>query len=131
MLLLLLLLAFGSLTTGCVSEYDEKRAEKIITALPTEVSGCTFLGDVDSPGYTMIGGARFNLKLQAANLGATHLVETYAYTTRMIGRLLGVALSGRAYKCPIGKGPLLPNQEAYIKHDFPMNAPEYDVRSDD
>jgi hypothetical protein len=115
------------LASGCVSEYDEKRANMIITALPTEVADCTFLGELDTPGYTMIGAARFNLKLQAANLNATHLVETHAYSFPMVGRLLGVALSGRAYRCPVGKGPILPNEEANLKYDFPMMMPEYDT----
>ncbi len=115
--------------TGCVSEYDEKRANKIITALPTEVAGCTFLGDVDTAGATAIGVSRFYLKLRAAELNATHIVETHAYTVGLAGRIAGVALSGRAYRCPVGKGPILPNKDAEIKYDAPLivPSPSYDI----
>ncbi len=111
------------LLSGCVSKSDEKRAEKIITALPTEVAGCTFLGDVDTAGSTTIGVSRFYLKLRAADRNATHLVETHAYTVGLAGRIAGVALSGRAYRCPLGKGPILPNKDAEIKYDAPLIVP--------
>ena len=47
----------------------------------------------------------------------------HAYPVRMIGRMLGVALSGRAYKCPVGKGPIVTNDEALLKRDFPLVDP--------
>jgi hypothetical protein len=37
--------------------------------------------------------------------------------------MLGVALSGRAYKCPVGKGPIVTNDEALLKRDFPLVDP--------
>ena len=60
--------------TGCMSAEEQAAANKVITALPTEVEGCTFIADVDNNGpYSTVGMARFNLKHQAAQMGATHL----------------------------------------------------------
>ena len=47
--------------SGCVSPEEVASANKIITALPTEVEGCTFLGDVDTAGSANIENARFFL----------------------------------------------------------------------
>lgn len=109
--------------SGCVSPEEVASANKIITALPTEVEGCTFLGDVDTAGSANIENARFFLKRDVALKGGTHLVEMHAYPVRMIGRMLGVALYGRAYKCPVGKGPIVTNDEALLKRDFPLVDP--------
>lgn len=52
--------------SGCVSPEEVASANKIITALPTEVEGCTFLGDVDTAGSANIENARFFLKRDVA-----------------------------------------------------------------
>ncbi|MBP5244263.1 MAG: hypothetical protein J6Z28_06045 [Succinivibrio sp.] len=117
--------------TGCMSAQEQEAANKIITALPTEVEGCTFIADVDNSGpYSTVPMARFNLKHQAAQLGATHLVEKYAYTAHITYKLLGVVLSGRAYKCPLGKGPIMNNEAGKLQYDFPMTDPEQDIIND-
>lgn len=104
-----------ALLSGCMSEQDIAAAEGVITALPTEVEGCTFLGNVDTVPRVVITNARFDLKLKAASLGATHVVETFAYPALLTGGWdYGVALSGRAYLCPQGKGPILPKKEAEL-----------------
>ncbi len=119
------------LLTGCMSSEEIDSANRVITALPTEVEGCTFLADLDnSSPYVTVASARFNLKKQASKIGATHLVEKYAYTQHISYRLLGVVLSGRAYKCPLGKGPLINNEEGKLKYDFPMNDPGQDIIND-
>ncbi len=124
---MLSLVAGACMLAGCVSPEDKARADKIVTALPQEVEGCYFIRDLDNPtGYSTIHSARFNLKLQAANLGATHIVEMHATTIRISFRLLGVSLSARAYKCPLGKGPLMTSEDAKLKVDFPMMDPEQD-----
>lgn len=116
---------------ACISPQEEAMANQVITALPSEVEGCTFLGNVDADARFMIGQARFDLKLQAARLGATHLVETFAYARQMSNLTceIGVALSGRAYKCPIGKGPIVenPKAQATLPYDLPnpqVNLPD-------
>lgn len=96
---------------GCMSPELIDSAHKVITALPTEVEGCTFLGNVDNnTGYMNVENARFNLQMKVADLGGTHLVEIYAYPVRVTRHFYGVAVSGRAYKCPLGKGPILPSE---------------------
>ena len=41
------------LLSGCsTSAEDEAKINSVITALPTEVAGCTFLGEVDSGSHT-------------------------------------------------------------------------------
>ncbi len=127
-----LVLSLGALLLqGCMSAQEIESANKVITALPTEVEGCTFIADVDNHGpYSTVQSARFNLKKQSAALGATHLVEKYAHTAHISYRLLGVVLSGRAYKCPIGKGPKVNNDEGKLKYDFPMMDPEQDIIND-
>ncbi len=116
------------LISACYSDAEIAKAKKVITALPTEVSGCTFLGDVDVGVRANIENARFELLYKASLLNATHLVETHAYAGAVTYRLVGVALSGRAYKCPQGLGPILTKDEAKIKFDIP---PEHLVFPDD
>ena len=102
----LLLLAAMSALYGCTSQAELDMAQNVITALPNEVEGCEFIDNVDTTGAFNIQGGRTYLKLQTARLGGTHLVETIAYPVQMSFRGdLGVGLSGRAYKCPVGKGP--------------------------
>lgn len=100
---------------GCVTAADEYAASQVITATETEVEGCTFLGNVDTGARGTIQNARFELKLDTARLGGTHLVETHAYSA-LIGFYpdFGVALSGRAYLCPEGKGPKVVSPQALL-----------------
>ena len=95
--------------SGCYSDEEIEKAESVITALPTEIAGCVFLGNVDTVPLGTIDQARFQLQYYASRLGATHLVETHAYAGAVAYTIIGVALSGRAYRCPPGKGPLLPD----------------------
>ena len=39
-------------------------------------------------------------------------------------------MSGRAYKCPKGKGPIVSNDKALLQRDFPLVNP-YDDDDDD
>ena len=127
---LVLRLACASLQ-GCYSDLELEKANKIITALPTEVEGCTFIADVDTNApFAHIDNARSSLKMQVAKLGGTHLVETHVYPRPLTRRMLGVGLSGRAYKCPLGKGPIVSNDKAKLKRDFPLVNP-YDDDDDD
>lgn len=115
------LLAAGTLTlSGCYSDTELADAHKVITALPQEVAGCVFLGDVDTYGArALISQARFDLKLQASKMGATHLVETFAWPGVLTRSMLGVGLSGRAYRCPAGKGPITDNAEGRVAYEIP------------
>lgn len=108
------------LFTGCMSAQELAMIDKTITATETEVAGCTFLGDVDVGPRATIQGARAELKLEAAKLGGTHLVETHAYAG-LIGFYpdFGVGLSGRAYKCPVGLGPKVSNEKGEIQFEMP------------
>ncbi|MCR5537201.1 MAG: hypothetical protein K6F05_07320 [Succinivibrio sp.] len=105
--------------TGCLSETEIKAANQVITALPHEVAGCTFIADVDSYGSAIMENARFYLKLAAAEKGATHVVEQFAYPTLIAARTIGVALSGRAYRCPEGLGPRLAAPKAFKQYEIP------------
>lgn len=109
--------------TGCASsEADQALINGVVTALPTEIEGCVFLGNVDNDFVSYsIEGARNNLKLKAARLGANHLVEThlavspsysYLWPERMFDdpafayaiNSQGFFLTGRAYLCHPGQG---------------------------
>ena len=108
------------LLNGCYSDAEMQSATKVITALPQEVAGCTFIADVDTNGArAMMEQARLELKIKAAKLGATHLVETFVYPGVLTRSLLGVGLSARAYKCPAGKGPIVENKEVQKKYEIP------------
>lgn len=118
---------FGAciLLSACTSAYDEAAAQRVITALPHEVRGCTFLGNVDTAPRITIENARFDLKLKAATLGATHITESYAYA-QLLNRLssdMGIALSGRAYACPQGLGPIVSNQQAQARLNYDLPQP--------
>lgn len=112
-----LLLSLGALfLCSCATEAEIAAANKIVTATETEVIGCTFLGNVDTGARGTINSARFELKLDVSALGGTHLVETHAYSA-LIGFYpdFGVALSGRAYLCPEGKGPIVSSKKAFLE----------------
>jgi hypothetical protein len=75
----LALAAAAAMLQGCYSDQEVADAEKVVTALPTEVEGCTFVRDIDTNGaYATIGQARFALKHRAYGDKATHIVETHA-----------------------------------------------------
>lgn len=116
---------------GCVSN-QAQYAARVKTVLPSEVTGCSFLGTVDTGARATIENARFDLQVLAGRKGATHLVESYAYA-RPINRLsrdmMGIALSGRAYLCPEGVGPDKSNHQAYQK--LPYDLPHPEVNNDD
>lgn len=119
--------------SGCATApEDQAMIESVVTALPQEVEGCTFVGNVDNDyiSYTM-QAARNNLRFKAAQLGANTLVETHLAVTPSMSYLYpdpwfghgawantmnapSFFLSGRAYRCPAGKGPLRPEQGAAV-----------------
>lgn len=109
----------ATFSVGACSSYSEQdlaAIDQVVSALPTEVEGCTFLGDIDSNyGSFSINGARNILKLKTAQLGGNHLVETNLavradymlppphWDTPFIGHD-EFYMTGRAYYCPVGKG---------------------------
>ena len=112
------LVALASVTlltlNGCASSPDdEAMVASVITALPTEVTGCTFITEVDNNfAASTMATARNRLKLQVAQVGGNTLVETYAVKTlaepfwgRPFYRGLaaysdeGFYITGRAYLC--------------------------------
>lgn len=108
------------LTVSCISQEEIDAANKIITAMPTEVTGCTFVGDVDVNPHATMGNARFDMKRMAAAMGATHVVEINAFCAP-IGAFpyFGYALTGRVYWCPEGLGPKVAVPEANL--ETPVN----------
>ncbi len=120
------------LLNACVSAEDQVAANSVITALPQEVQGCTFLGNVDSRSRASIGPARFELKLQTAALGGTHLVETLAFPQLMgAGWDFGTVLSGRAYRCPEGLGPKVEKPQARLSSPELPTPPSVNMGDDD
>ncbi len=118
-----LMLSMASVLSACYSDAEVSDANKVITALPQEIDGCSFITDVDTIGArATLEQARFELKLKASRVGATHLVETHVYPGVLARGLLGVGLSARAYKCPAGKGPKLDNDEGKTKYEIPAYA---------
>lgn len=109
--------------TACTLKVDNN-AVPVVIASPDEVKDCAFISDLEVPPRYVIENARFNLKEAAYKVGATHVVETYAYA-RLINRLgtdMGIALRGRAYKCPVNVGSTSDNEEAKakLKGDLPV-----------
>lgn len=110
------------LSACSISPEDQALIDSVVTALPSEVEGCSFVGNVDNLMLRpTIEGARNDLRLQAARLGANHVVETHLVVTPYHSfwwserdfEFPGYAsminapefyLSGRAYLCPEGKG---------------------------
>lgn len=129
----LLLCSFSSaiVLNGCTSAQDEALANSVITALPNEVRGCVFLGNVDTAPRMTIENARFDLKLKAGMIGATHVTESYAYAQLLnrLSRDVGIALSGRAYRCPHGLGPIISDPQA--KARLPYSLPQPTLNDDD
>lgn len=109
------ILAASFALNACTSSEDIALQAKVQTALPIEIVGCEFIDNVDSTARITIQSARFDLKLQAAKLGATHLVETHAYAAMLGFNDIGVALSGRAYKCPLNHQIKVDNKEQLLK----------------
>lgn len=117
---IIILSALMALTlSGCYSDTEINKAKQVITALPEEVNGCTFLGNVDTGPLGTIQTARFQLQYDASKLGATHLVETHAYAGALTFNMVGVALSGRAYKCEEGLGPKISNKNGQLEFEIP------------
>jgi len=92
---------------GCVSEAEIAQADAIITALPTEISNCKFIKDLEGQIGANAAQARFYLKLAAAKAGATHVVDTHAIPSVISPSSIGLYFTGRAYVCPEGAGPKL------------------------
>ena len=116
------------LLSGCsTSAEDEAKINSVITALPTEVVGCTFLGEVDSGSHTFtLQSARNYMRLAAAELGANTVVETHVIVTPDLPMYLWpdpifgrpyyspymdsetFYVTGRAYHCALGQGVKVP-----------------------
>lgn len=137
-------IAAAFVLNGCAAYTPEEESmiASVVTALPTEVEGCTFLGDVANQyGAVNLASARNQIKLQAAMLGANHVVETnmgvspgmfFYRDSPFIAGPSGYTpdqfyLTGRAYICPEGKGvktlPRQPKQSEMLKAD-PKDLPE-------
>lgn len=121
----------ASLLTGCSLAENEAAASSVISASSDSVKACTFLGDIDTIARATLPNARYELKLAASKLGATHVVETAAYALpyNNLEWDLGIALSGRAYKCPVGQGPNVNDPNSFKQLPYDMPHPE--VNRDD
>lgn len=58
-----------------MSAEDQALVESVVTALPNEVAGCTFVGDINQRAYSVEGAQNF-AKIEAAKMGANHIVIT-------------------------------------------------------
>lgn len=128
---LLALPLWALLLNACVSD-QAQYAARVTTALPQEVSECRFLGSVDAHPRATIENARFDLQVAAGRLGATHVVELYAYAAplnRLARDMQGIGLTGRAYLCQEGKGPTYSKPEAF--KTLPYDLPHPEVNNDD
>lgn len=109
-------LSLNSLSGCSLSPEEVAQINSVTTALPNEVTQCRFLGDVNVTAFNM-QSARNSLKIQTAELGGNHLVETnvnvvntpaISYGFRGEPYFAGVDttfyVSGRAYFCPQGTG---------------------------
>lgn len=117
--------------SGCSNSVQESAAEAVISSPASAVKHCQFLEEIDTIARATIGNARYELKSKAAALGATHVVELYAYAEpfNSFSWDLGVALTGRAYRCPQGTGPLDDDPDAL--KSLPYDMPHPEVNRDD
>ncbi len=100
-----------TLLTGCTAATDSSlkaAAAGVVTAMPSELQGCERIGFVGTSAQRSLGAARALAKFEAARIGATHIVETAAYSAQVTFYDFGIALEADAYKCPLGAGPRLP-----------------------
>lgn len=110
---------------------NEQAAAQVISVQESAVSQCTFLEEIDTPARATIGNARYELKLAASRLGATHVVERFAYAQpyNNLDWELGIALTGRAYRCPTGTGPQQDDPSSF--KTLPYDMPHPEVNRDD
>lgn len=109
-------LGFMLLLSACTTTEQNQMAAQVINALPHEVKDCIFIDNIDARPRMSLANTRFDFKLKAAELGATHVIEAIAYPerTNKLSWDFGVALSGRAYKCPAGVGPSEDNPKGIL-----------------
>ncbi len=117
--------------SACISNEELALADNVETALPNEVKNCTFIADVDTnTAYPNISIARKYLKLKSYELGATHLVQTFAYPVQMGFYCdFGIALTGRAYKCPVSKNTFNDNHIFENKNVFSKDKDVFDDKN--
>lgn len=125
------MLALGLTLTGCSLSEDEQVAAAILSSSEEGVKGCTFLKEIDTRARATIGNARYELKLAASKIGATHVVEMFAYATTYnnLDWELGIALTGRAYLCQNGQGIKQEDPSSY--KELPYDMPHPGVNRDD
>ena len=104
--------------TSCYSAQEIEKANSVINASASEVEKCQFVEDLQSVGQLQVDSARFNLKMQAARLNATHIVETEALPTLYDDNLIGVIILAKAYRCPQGASIESDNEESKLNFDF-------------
>lgn len=116
--------------TACSSQ-SSRSYGGVVIAEPYEVRGCAFIGNIDTPPRYTIETARHDLLVRAASIGATHVIENYAYATALnrFSMEQGIAISGRAYMCPNGRGPIINNPRGYVHLQYDLPHPE--VNNDD
>lgn len=127
----LLVASCSLIFAGCSLAENEQAAAQVISAQESAVSKCTFLEEIDTPARVTISNARYELKLAASRLGATHVVERFAYAQpyNNLEWELGIALTGRAYRCPTGTGPQQDDPSSF--KTLPYDMPHPEVNRDD
>lgn len=130
-LYLFLITVLSSLGLTACSSYATKSYGGVVIAQAYEVRGCAFIGNIDTPPRYTIDNARYDLLVRAASIGATHVVENYAYATALsrFNMEQGIALSGRAYMCPNNTGPIINNPRGMVHLQYDLPHPE--VNNDD
>ena len=104
---------------ACSAIAPQDTGHSIIETSALNVSKCKFIGNVDSIARITTQSARFDLKNKAANMGATHIVETLIYTAKLgLSNEYGPAISARAYICPEGEGGDKTINEALLPYEY-------------
>lgn len=117
--------------SGCASDDEHEGIRLVINADASGVKGCTFLGNFETTPRATIENARYDLKLITVRRGGTHLVEQHAYVDRMnkLTDDMGIAITGRIYRCPAGVGSTIDNPDARVKLEYDLPHPS--VNNDD
>lgn len=123
---LLLLLSIITLSSCAYYEEQNIKANSVYLVTENDVTNCEKLAIIDSSVRYLIENARYDIKVKAYDLNATHVVQSLVYTAALQNDFeFGIGISAIAYKCPLNarqsdnKEALFPYHRQFFPHcDF-------------
>ncbi len=120
-----LLLLISMITLSSCAYYEEQniKANSVYLVVEDDVKNCEKVGVVDSAIRYVVENARYDIKVKAYDLNATHIVQSLVYTGAIQNDFdFGVGISAIAYKCPLNtrqsdnKEALFPYHRQFFPH---------------